>query len=257
VPLVYDGKVYFGSFDTHFYCLDAKSGKEIWRFKTGGEIYSINPPLINKNVIYFTSFDNNLYALNTLTGKELWRFRTGKYGCDASPVIHENILYQPSRDGILYAISLEGKELWRFQTHDVMGLSVFIDNKIYVGSCDNNLYVLDLCGKELWRFQASGYVVKRPAVWGKRIYLCSWDCHVYCIDIEKRKELWRFTTSTTEKAYIPPPYEAWELQVKEVKSEADFEEERYKINTNVNFSDIYEAKSEYQVKVEYQQKMKY
>lgn len=49
-------------------------------------------------------------------GNEVMRIRLGKYGVAFSPVIYKNVLYQQTRDGDLYALTLEGREIWRFTT---------------------------------------------------------------------------------------------------------------------------------------------
>jgi glucose dehydrogenase len=65
--------LFFGSSDENFYCLDIKTGREIWRFKTEGKIWS--NPLIANNRIYFGSYDCHLYCL-TQEGKLIWRFQS-------------------------------------------------------------------------------------------------------------------------------------------------------------------------------------
>jgi outer membrane protein assembly factor BamB len=37
-PLVYDNKLYFGSFDKYFYCLDPETGNLIWKQNINGLI---------------------------------------------------------------------------------------------------------------------------------------------------------------------------------------------------------------------------
>ena len=64
-----DGVVYFGSADHHIYAVDAKTGKEIWRFRTGD--LALNPsPEVHGNRVYVVSYDSYLYALDKKTGKE-------------------------------------------------------------------------------------------------------------------------------------------------------------------------------------------
>src|SRR5215212_4258828 len=39
-PAVHDGRLYFGNREGFFYALDAQTGKEEWRFKSGGPVAS-------------------------------------------------------------------------------------------------------------------------------------------------------------------------------------------------------------------------
>jgi outer membrane protein assembly factor BamB len=185
--------------------------------------------------------------VNAKTGKELWRFKTGKYGNCFSPVVHNGIVYHGSRDGILYALSLEGEELWRFKAGGLIAVGVLInDNRIYFGSEDANVYCLDLkTGKELWRFKTSGQVWSPPALWKDSVFFGSWDCRFYCISLEG-KELWRFVASDTTICKVDPPYKIFEMVVKKSFDEADGTGEKYDLDFSGRGSDdVYSVKSEY------------
>jgi len=45
------GVVYFGSGDHHIYAVDAKSGKHVWKFLTGGIVHAA-PTLTAENVVF-------------------------------------------------------------------------------------------------------------------------------------------------------------------------------------------------------------
>lgn len=109
------GRVYFGCADHHLYCVNAKTGKEAWRFRAKGILGDFRP-LVNKNIVYFGSIDTNFYALDVKTGKLIWSFRTGGT-IWSSPVYYDGLVIFGSWDCYLYALEWEtGKEVWRFQT---------------------------------------------------------------------------------------------------------------------------------------------
>ena len=72
LPVFHKGRIYVGSGDSNFYCLDF-NGKEVWRFKAGADVFW--QPVIWKDRVYFTSWDCHLYCVD-LEGKEIWRFAT-------------------------------------------------------------------------------------------------------------------------------------------------------------------------------------
>jgi len=64
-------RLFVGSADKYFYCLDAKDGKIKWRWRTGGEI--TGAPAADERHVYFLSLDNQLRALNRGNGNQVWR----------------------------------------------------------------------------------------------------------------------------------------------------------------------------------------
>ncbi len=258
-PAVKNGKVIFGCFDENYYCLDAETGKEIWRFKTGAEVWHCNPLEIRDGRVYISSFDNFIYCLEIETGKEIWRFRTGKYGNSSAPVYYDGLLYHGTRDGIMYCLTPEGKEVWRFKCGEAMDCGVGYEGLFLFVNGDGFLYALDSkTGKELWRFRTGTVNYHFPTVWEGKIYFSSWDCHIYAINLEG-KEIWRFASSNLGESEIPPTYGAWKMEIKKSGiDEETVEEEKYKEKKeeSVSLSD-YHVTSEYSTESEYKQKSDY
>ena len=71
------GRLYLAELDAHtVHCLDAKSGKALWRFVAGGRVDS--PPTIWQGRAIFGSADGWIYCLDAADGKLAWRFRTDR-----------------------------------------------------------------------------------------------------------------------------------------------------------------------------------
>ncbi len=120
-PVVEGGVVYIGSSDAlALLALDAGSGTEVWRFKTGG--WSWSTPVVTNEVVYIGSISAfpyyfpgvslvaGFFAVDRQTGEERWRmtpeavegYVTG--GVFAAPVIEAGIVYVASLDGRIHAI---------------------------------------------------------------------------------------------------------------------------------------------------------
>jgi outer membrane protein assembly factor BamB len=256
----YRNRILFGGFDGYFYCINRDSGKETWRFKTGAEIVHDRPCPVHENIVYFGSFDNYLYAVNVETGKEIWRFKAGKYGVDGPPSIYGDMLFFPSREGIVFAVSLEGKEIWKFRAGGLIISIIIHEDKIYFTSEDGNMYVLSLEGKELWRFRfGEGGSYDFPSIYKNMILVGSMDCHFYAIDLNTGREIWRVATSSQARSTAPPPHEEFSIELKkETHIEDTMSEEKYKKKKEetVSLSD-YKIESEYSTTSEYKQKSDY
>ena len=69
-------RIYFGSsVDHQMYCVDAESGKVVWRFFTDGPIRLA--PTVYEGRVYFGSDDGQVYCLSAATGDVIWQLRVG------------------------------------------------------------------------------------------------------------------------------------------------------------------------------------
>ena len=138
---VADGVVYFGSWDSYFYAVDARTGAQKWRFH-GGE-----DPLIHNQV-----------------------------GFQSSPAVVNGVVYTGCRDSKLYAIdAATGREKWHFDADGswVVSSPAVVQGKVIFGTSDSSLYlVLDAeTGKELVRQQDKAFFFSSPAVAGNTVYI--------------------------------------------------------------------------------------
>lgn len=202
-PVIWNKKVYFGSCDNYFYCLDAATGEKQWEFKTGDKILSgsiivkINSKK-DKTIICFGSFDKYFYALNIETGKLAWKFRTGGI-IFSSPVVCKDMILFGSCDHHLYALDFHGKKKWKFRTGGEVYSSLVVDHdkaRIYFGSEDCYFYCLDKNGKEQWRSRTGGPIFEyfHSCYHDGIVYFGSMDQCIYALDAETGKEQWHFRT---------------------------------------------------------------
>ncbi len=84
-PIVVDGVMYTSGTWGYVYAVDARSGKEIWRYDPGAAHLAARNPccdLVNRGVavwkgrVYVASVDGRLHALDAATGKKIWEADT-------------------------------------------------------------------------------------------------------------------------------------------------------------------------------------
>src|SRR5205814_1009828 len=69
-PVITGDVVLIGSYDTHLYALEAKTGKLRWKLKTEGQVHA-TPAIVN-GTIYFGGCDQYFRAVRLSDGKVLF-----------------------------------------------------------------------------------------------------------------------------------------------------------------------------------------
>jgi hypothetical protein len=63
-------RLYVGSSGNFFYCLAARDGRILWRWRTGADV--IGPAVFGRGHVYFAALDNMLRALDWRSGVQQW-----------------------------------------------------------------------------------------------------------------------------------------------------------------------------------------
>ncbi|MEW6196743.1 MAG: PQQ-binding-like beta-propeller repeat protein [Bacteroidota bacterium] len=73
-PVVIENKILFSSYDGFLYCIDARNGLLIWRWKEkAGTDFSDSQILTDGKHVYAVSYDNTVYSIDLLLGKLTWK----------------------------------------------------------------------------------------------------------------------------------------------------------------------------------------
>lgn len=216
-PLISDGTIYIGSLDSTFYALDAKTGKELWRYRSGNTIQS-TAAVFNK-LIFFES-GNNLFALTT-RGKLKWRKEL--YGGDinnqldpwdfhhSSPCVHDGIVYIGTEQGILWGFEAKsGERVLRCQTlseQTIRTTPAVSGNLILYGDWDGVLYANDISkGSLAWKYDTkqdgtfpwTNAILTSPVVEGENVYFAGKSNRLYSLDARTGKKNWHYSSPTDQ-----------------------------------------------------------
>ena len=195
-PAVAEGIVCAGSADGYLYALDAQTGQEKWKYKAQGPF--VASPAIVGDTVYVTGGDAALYALDLLTGKVRWFFMADA-PIISSPAVADGVAYFGTTGGSFYAVDLSShKALWQFQAQNLIQSSPAVaEGVVYFGGFDELLYALDAkTGQEKWRFNARPAILSSPAVHDGIVYFGSLNGRVYALDAATGAEKWRFLTGS-------------------------------------------------------------
>ncbi len=174
-----DGNVIvFGCDDGNVYAVDRATGKERWKYKTGGSIFG--SPIIADSRVLVGSLDGTFYCLDFHTGKELWThsLKSPMYG---SPSANDSLVFVGTSDNHCYALRLaDGKLVWTFTANSIINSAPLVSGGVlYVGSLDKNVYALRTqTGEEVWHFETEGRIKVSPVLWNGILLVTSEDRYI-------------------------------------------------------------------------------
>lgn len=152
-PIIADGKVFIGTMAGILHAMDSDTGKDLWRFKTGGAI--LHTCAVAENKVFFGNCEGKIFAVGAADGGLLWTVKIGPAVWN-SPLVHKGVVVVGSRDGNLYAIEdVTGKTMWKAKTGGPLLSSPALDvetGRIYIVGEDMHVYAFELIdGRMLWK----------------------------------------------------------------------------------------------------------
>lgn len=201
-PSVVDGRVFIGSTDGYFYCLNASTGKEIWQYDFYASQYSPSSAAIVNNKVYFGGLNGYIYCLNSSNGLEIWNVSVRTpvpSSILSSPAIVDNRVYIGG--GLNHSVfcldALTGNEKWRFDSnYSDWGSPVVVNGKVYINNEDGLLCLNALNGSLISSITEKWFASSHTIIDGK-IFIGSEDNNVYCLDADTLEEIWSFKTNDT------------------------------------------------------------
>jgi outer membrane protein assembly factor BamB len=210
-PVASEGVVFFGGLDSTVYAVDIQTGAQKWKLRTNGEIRS--NLVLHNNQLYLAGGNGVLSCIDKNTGKALWRvifdynalfLAERRYDFadyyHSSPLIHNNIIYLGSGDGLMKAFNADnGDLLWSFKVGEIIhSTAVIVKDKLCFGSYDGNVYALSIRdGSLAWKFKSVGqqYFPKgefntSPVASQNTIVIGSRDFNTYALNVNGGQATW-------------------------------------------------------------------
>lgn len=140
-------------------CLDAESGKEIWRFSVegipSGRSSSSTPAVAEGKV--FAALSTHLYCVDAVSGEKVWQSPLkGKKGPASSPLYHEGKVYLQQAPLSAYDAA-SGRELWANKDVITTNSSPAVCKGIILANSKNTIVGIDASsGATLWSVAGGG-----------------------------------------------------------------------------------------------------
>ena len=174
------------------------------RFHTGNGIFS-TPVIDDQDRVFVGSADHFFYAFDPKTGRELWRYETGEI-IDSAAALGPGMIYVPSGDAKIHALTPEGQKVWEFDTLNNRPKNLFSvstnywwegnvtlgpDGDLYAGSDDFFFYRISPAGKLRWAFRAGFFLWSAAAFADGVVYVPSFDMKLYALDTLTGRLRWK------------------------------------------------------------------
>ncbi len=179
-PVVYSGRVYFGSPDGSLYCLKEDSGKMSWRYSTVHKrinaLFGIFcTPVIANDMVYFGNSYGTFYALNSKNGKQVWTFDTYSLIYTTPVIVGDNIVFGGMDWRIHSLDAITGNQIWEFKMIRgwVTSSPVLFDGVLYLSFADPKEFAALNAdnGKIIWeRPLYFEYIFSSPVISGNLVY---------------------------------------------------------------------------------------
>jgi outer membrane protein assembly factor BamB len=158
-PVVSGGRVFFSTYDNHFYALAESDGRQLWDHQGIAEPAGIlvsNSAAVSGETVIVPYTSGEIFALQAQNGQVSWSEVLSRSGqvtalsqlddVAGRPVIDRGVIYAISQSGVMAAINANsGERMW---TRDVGGIQTPWAAGDYVYVLDNDNRVLCLTRKE-------------------------------------------------------------------------------------------------------------
>ncbi|MCA9116009.1 MAG: PQQ-binding-like beta-propeller repeat protein, partial [Planctomycetaceae bacterium] len=204
------GQVFAASLTGNLMCLDLKTGREIWNYRS---IDSTDPddfapgfkasPTVTETAVYIGDEDGVFHAVDRKTGKRRWKHVTGGEIVSSATVLDGRVLFG-SYDNSLYCLNeKDGTLAWSYATDGYVNCTPAVAGQYtFVTGCDEHLRVIDIStGKQHSVQNLMTYLIASPAVDGNMLYVGTYASEVMAINWESLEVVWRYKGAGRELPY--------------------------------------------------------
>jgi outer membrane protein assembly factor BamB len=202
-PAAADGKVYvgLGMGGKAVSCLDADTGRELWRTPTPYPVFT-PPTVVGGAVLVGMGNGNFIETAEQVRAKELDRLR--KAGATDAQLAEAEKQLRPV--GEVWCLDKEsGAKRWSVTVgRTVLGAACADADALFFGSRDGHFYAVSHEGRTLGRWDAHAPIVASPALTARHVYVATETGRLYALERETLRPVWE-TALGTEGPFLSSP----------------------------------------------------
>ncbi len=205
-PVIAGGRVYVGGQDSKFYCLDLKTGDEVWTVKLEGPVTA--PAAVGRGKVFVGDTYGFVYALDAATGEEAWRLEA-EDKVEGGPNLLEVTdpasgegewrVFFGSHDFHLYSVAADtGEVRWKHETDNYVMATPSIEATlpaVMFGGCDGIFHILSaVTGEPIHQVELGQYVANSAAIRDGIAYVAHYGGEVVAVDVASGEVVWKTAT---------------------------------------------------------------
>ena len=198
-PAVWEDYYFCGALDGFFYAMGAKTGRLLWRGKSGNVRHGA---AVGRGRVYVANVEGKVFCYDIKTGREMWSYEA-KAAPVSGPILSKGKVFLPTTNGKLHAIAAKTGRV--ASSYDVAGIAAApaIDKSLlHYGTREGEIVTLDLKkGKEMGRTKAAADAISTPLVVARKIVYGAAGATLFAVDPKARRVLWTFKG---EDSFLPP-----------------------------------------------------
>jgi outer membrane protein assembly factor BamB len=203
--VAYDsGKIFVTSGFGVLLCMDAATGREIWRHDL--KVPIVNAPVVNGGRIFFSTHDNHLYAFAEADGRTLWDQQgvaeSAGILSSTSAAVSGQFVIAPYTSGELFALRVQnGQQAWNdvlshsgqvtalSELDDIAARPVIDRDMVFAISHSGVMAAIALAsGDRAWTRDIGG--TQTPWVAGDYVYVLTGDEQLMCLSRKEGRVRW-------------------------------------------------------------------
>jgi len=201
-PLIYQDKVYFGSWGNDFYALDKATGRQVWKWNNGSANRMFSPaacyPVAVNGRVFIVAPDRYMTSLDAKTGQVVWREKKDDIRVRESMGLSADgsLVYVKTMDGELYGVSTAANTMqldWKakLQLPYELAPSAIVESRgvIYVPTHSGLACAIDRkTGNVLWQHKISNSLMNPVMPLEKnQVVVSTMDGKIACLSYHPEK----------------------------------------------------------------------
>ncbi|MCX6138620.1 MAG: PQQ-binding-like beta-propeller repeat protein [Ignavibacteriales bacterium] len=187
-PLFYQNKIYFGSWDSYLYALDATTGTLAWKWSNGTGTLNLSPaacwPVGSNGRVFIVAPDRAMTAIDAETGKQIWRSKRHQVREEIGISEDGSRIYAKCMNDTLFAFSAAApgqQTVWA--THCGYGYNIDAsmirekEGTVFFGTKNGRIFALDASsGTIKWAHRTGVSIISTPTpIDSNRVVITTFD----------------------------------------------------------------------------------